>query len=99
MTIYAEPPTRTNTQEIRTSSAQEARRLVPVLGYRNYWYPAFIAKKVKAGKPVSVMIAGEKVVRLGPLGARRRTACLFAGRRAHRSASTSCWVSQRISSS
>ena len=50
-----------------SASKDDGSRIWPrydqaAVGFRNYWYPAFIASKVRKGKPVSVTVAGEKVV-------------------------------------
>lgn len=50
-----------------SASKEDGNRIWPryeqaAVGFRNYWYPAFIASKVRIGKPVSVTVAGEKVV-------------------------------------
>lgn len=56
-------------EERQSASKEDSSRMWPrydeaATGFRNYWYPAVIASKVKAKKPFSVMICGEKIVLL-----------------------------------
>src|SRR5688572_9984800 len=53
-------------EQRQSASREDVRNIWPryfgaCLGFNNYWYPAFIGKHLKK-KPVSVMVAGKKIV-------------------------------------
>ena len=41
--------------------ANDPRREIPVLGFRDYWYPVIQEKKVPRRKPVMVKLLGEEL--------------------------------------
>jgi phenylpropionate dioxygenase-like ring-hydroxylating dioxygenase large terminal subunit len=45
----------------RAPNPSEMRDLVPVLGLREYWYPALLARTVGSRKPVGVKLLGEEL--------------------------------------
>lgn len=54
-------------EQRHSASREDVSRLWPrydeaKLGLPNYWYPVIEARKVKSKQPVSVMVAGEKIV-------------------------------------
>jgi phenylpropionate dioxygenase-like ring-hydroxylating dioxygenase large terminal subunit len=54
-------------EQRQSASREDVSKLWPryfgaKLGFPNYWYPTLVAKDVKRRKPVSVTVAGEKVV-------------------------------------
>jgi phenylpropionate dioxygenase-like ring-hydroxylating dioxygenase large terminal subunit len=51
------------TQDTKQPSAlQDVRPLIPELGLKEYWYPAIEARKVKASKPLGLLMLGEQLV-------------------------------------